>query len=107
MPEGGQLVIHTTNICDIAELSVIDTGVGMNEESLGRLFTPFFTTKREGVGLGLSICKQIIEAHGGELAVKSKQGQGSSFIVRLPIHLKEEQENPFSCTVAETVEVKT
>lgn len=107
MPEGGKLVIHTTNICDIAELSVIDTGVGMNEESLGRLFTPFFTTKREGVGLGLSICKQIIEAHGGELAVKSKQGQGSSFIVRLPIHLKEAQENPFSCSVAETVEVKT
>ncbi len=105
MPDGGKLTIQTTKNCDTAELSVIDTGVGMNEDSLGRLFTPFFTTKRNGVGLGLGISKQIVEAHGGELAVKSKQGQGSAFTIRLPIHLKEVQENQFSCTVAETVEV--
>ena len=106
MPDGGNLTIQTTKNCDTIELSVTDTGVGMNEESLGRLFTPFFTTKRNGVGLGLSICKQIVEAHGGELAVKSKQGHGSAFTVKLPIHLKETPENQFSCEAIETVEVR-
>lgn len=105
MPDGGKLTIQTMKNCDTADLSVTDTGVGINEDSLGRLFTPFFTTKRNGVGLGLSISKQIVEAHGGELAVKSKQGQGSAFTIKLPIHLKETQTNQFSCTVAETSEV--
>jgi two-component system NtrC family sensor kinase len=105
MPDGGKLTIQTTKNCDTAELSVTDTGVGMNEDTLGRLFTPFFTTKRNGVGLGLSISKQIVEAHGGELTVKSKQGQGSAFTIKLPIHLKEAQENQLSCAAPETLEV--
>jgi two-component system, NtrC family, sensor kinase len=106
MPNGGNLTIQTTKNCDKTELSVTDTGVGMNQENIERLFTPFFTTKKNGVGLGLSICKQIIEAHGGELTVRSKLGHGSAFTVRLPIHLKETLEKQFSCKAIESVEVR-
>jgi two-component system NtrC family sensor kinase len=98
MPEGGNLIIQSMKDYDAAEVSVADTGIGMSVESLGKLFTPFFTTKKNGVGLGLSICNQIVEAHGGELTVKSIQGQGSTFTVQLPIRLKEMQENQFCRT---------
>ena len=49
------------------------------------LFTPLFTTKTKGLGLGLTICKQIVEGHQGDIEVKSKVGEGTLFIVRLPI----------------------
>jgi PAS domain S-box-containing protein len=99
MPEGGNLIIQSMKDYDAVEVSVADTGIGMSVESLGKLFTPFFTTKKNGVGLGLSICNQIVEAHGGELTVKSIQGQGSTFTVQLPIRLKEMQENQFCRTI--------
>ncbi len=63
---------------------VQDDGVGMTEETMGRLFTPFFTTKAKGTGLGLSTVRKIIEAHGGQVVVRSKPGKGSTFEVRLP-----------------------
>ena len=70
---------------DLVEISVSDTGVGVPPESLERIFRPFYTTKRGGTGLGLSLCRRIIRQHGGTLNVESKLGKGSRFIIRLPM----------------------
>ena len=62
-----------------------DTGVGIPEENMGELFNPFFTTKAKGQGLGLPVCKRLVEAHDGRITVESKPGEGSTFTVELPI----------------------
>jgi two-component system, NtrC family, sensor histidine kinase HydH len=71
-------------------VSVIDTGGGIAPEHLEQLFIPFFTTKREGTGLGLAICRRLVEAHGGEIAVQSKQGSGSTFTMRFPLEIPDQ-----------------
>ncbi|MEN0068217.1 MAG: ATP-binding protein, partial [Myxococcota bacterium] len=65
------------------EVAVSDTGAGIDADVREKLFVPFFTTKQGGTGLGLPICRRIVEAHGGELDVHSVSGQGSTFVVRL------------------------
>ena len=67
-------------------VEISDTGKGMTEETLSKLFTPFFTTKPrgQGTGLGLSISRDIILRHGGRIEVQSVPGKGSTFIVYLP-----------------------
>ncbi len=67
-----------------AVVEVRDDGVGMDEETRARLFTPYFTTKEEGTGLGLAIVQRIVEEHGGEIAVRSVPGQGTVFTLTLP-----------------------
>ena len=67
------------------EIRIKDTGVGIPEDALERLFEPFHTTKRGGMGLGLTISSRIIEQHGGSINVESESGIGTTFIVRLPI----------------------
>ena len=71
---------------------VEDTGSGISPENMTRLFEPFFTTKPrgEGTGLGLFICKSIIEAFDGSISVNSRPGQGTSFRVSLPPHVRRE-----------------
>jgi signal transduction histidine kinase len=66
-------------------ISFTDTGVGIPKENLGKLFEPLFTTKAKGIGLGLAISKQLIEAHEGTIEVESQIGKGTTFRVRLPI----------------------
>lgn len=66
-------------------LSITDTGIGMEETLLARIFQPFFTTKASGMGIGLAICRSIIEAHGGQLAARSRPGEGSTFFFTLPV----------------------
>ncbi len=68
-------------------LKIKDTGSGIPPENLKKIFEPFFTTKTKGTGLGLTICKNIIEAHGGKIEVKSILGEGTTFIINLPIKL--------------------
>jgi len=67
------------------EISVADTGAGIPPEHLERIFRPFYTTKRGGTGLGLSLCRRIIAAHGGALNVESQLKEGSRFTIRLPL----------------------
>jgi len=86
MPDGGELVISTRKDGNFVEATFTDTGVGIPEENMEKLFTPLFTTKSQGVGLGLAISRNLIEAHNGRIEVKSKVGQGSTFTVKLPIH---------------------
>jgi signal transduction histidine kinase len=66
------------------ELQFIDTGHGIEKENLEKIFNPFFTTKSDGVGLGLSITSRLIQENGGTLTVDSEQGKGTRFIMRLP-----------------------
>jgi two-component system NtrC family sensor kinase len=86
MPDGGRITISTTHREGRVELSIRDTGCGMNEEVKRHLFEPFFTTKEvgRGTGLGLSICYEIAKRHGGSIEVESAPGEGALFIVTLP-----------------------
>ena len=87
MPSGGELRIETASGPDhTASIRIQDTGTGISPEHLERLFEPMFTTKEigQGTGLGLSICRAIITEHGGEIAVKSTIGVGTTFSILLP-----------------------
>lgn len=84
MPDGGSVTVSLDDTGDAAQLRVSDTGVGMSEEVRAKLFEPFFTTKARGVGLGLAVCKRIIDAHSGTITVDSQPGAGSTFTVTLP-----------------------
>ena len=67
------------------KVSIADTGTGISPENLGKLFEPLFTTKAQGVGLGLTISKKLIEANGGRIAVESQPGTGTAFTLHLPV----------------------
>ncbi len=87
MPDGGCLTIGTASLKNDVCLSVQDTGIGMEESVLEKLFIPFFTTKdvNEGTGLGLSVVHGIANSHGGSVTVESEVGKGSLFVVRFPL----------------------
>jgi signal transduction histidine kinase len=86
MPEGGQLVIQSQALApDWVSVSLTDTGVGISEENLNKLFEPLFTTKPKGIGLGLAITLTLVEGHGGEVLVQSEPEKGSTFTVKLPV----------------------
>ena len=91
MPEGGRLTLRTAIEDDHLKIQVEDTGYGISQENIRKLFTPFFPTKREvkGVGLGLAVSYGIIQRHHGRIEVQSKVGEGSTFIVHLPQHYEE------------------
>jgi len=84
MPEGGTLEIQTSHEDGTAQVSVRDTGCGIKEEDLKKIFEPLFSTKPKGTGLGLAIVQGIIEAHKATIAVKSTVGQGTEFTLRFP-----------------------
>jgi len=90
MPKGGQLTVKSEIPSpEWVAISFIDTGTGISEENMGKLFEPLFTTKAKGIGLGLPIAETLIKAHGGEIEMQSEVGKGSIFTVRLPIDREE------------------
>lgn len=88
MPKGGTLTIKTKKLDGNLEFVFSDTGVGMSKKTMEKLWTPLFTTKAKGMGFGLSICKRVIEAHGGSISVESARGKGTTFTVTIPIEPK-------------------
>ena len=84
MPEGGALTVSTGQNEEYSFISVRDTGIGMTAEQRTRVFEAFYTTKK-GSGLGLTVSLNIAERHGGEILVESTLGEGSAFIVRIPV----------------------
>ena len=88
MPEGGTLHVKSVKKGATVEISFADTGIGMPEETLDKLFSPLVTTKAQGMGFGLAICKRIVDAHQGKIAVKSVEGKGSTFTIVLPLEPK-------------------
>ncbi|GAB4366585.1 MAG: hypothetical protein Kow00128_10220 [Deltaproteobacteria bacterium] len=84
MPEGGDLIVSIQDGDGQARVSVEDTGTGIREADRGNLFRPFFTTREGGVGMGLALCRRIVEENGGTIAVDSVPGKGSRFTVRFP-----------------------
>ncbi|NLE05273.1 MAG: HAMP domain-containing histidine kinase, partial [Crenarchaeota archaeon] len=85
MPNGGKLEIKSQQKNQAVMLSFIDSGTGIPKATLDKLWTPFFTTKSKGIGLGLAICKRIVEAHEGKISIKSKLGKGTTFTITLPL----------------------
>ena len=88
MPKGGMLTVRTASYADNVFIHIQDTGVGVPEEIRSKIFEAFFTTKQKvkGVGLGLSVCYGILKDHGGEIAVESEEGKGTTFIISLPTY---------------------
>jgi PAS domain S-box-containing protein len=83
MPKGGVLTIRSEEEESHVCFSFTDTGTGMSEETLQKLWTPLFTTKAKGMGFGLPICKRIVEAHGGKVSVESEVGKGTTIAVTI------------------------
>jgi signal transduction histidine kinase len=84
MCQGGTLTVTGQGTMTHAQLQICDTGSGIPPEQLPKIFEPLYTTKPEGTGLGLFIVREIVAAHGGTIAVKSVEGQGTTFTLTLP-----------------------
>jgi signal transduction histidine kinase len=82
-----KVFVRTQKCNDKIQITVRDNGNGIPQKILDKIFQPFFTTKPtgEGTGLGLSLSYDIVKAHGGEINVESKEGEGSEFVITLPI----------------------
>ena len=86
MTKGGVLTIQTGEGSDGIWVSIADTGGGIPQEQLNRIFEPFYTTKKKGSGLGLMIVQRIVRAHGGRIELESQVGRGTTFRIWLPLH---------------------
>lgn len=84
MPNGDKLTITTRQCNDVIELCFTDTGSGISEKILPKIWNPLFTTKAQGMGYGLAIAKRFVEKRGGTVSVKTKLGTGSTFTISLP-----------------------
>jgi len=85
MPKGGTITVKTSTEADNLRIDITDTGTGIPEEHMKKMFQPFFTTKEKGTGLGLPVCYGIIKVHGGELKLTSEAGKGTTATILLPI----------------------
>lgn len=88
MPDGGELTIGARKKEGSLEVKVADTGSGIPKENIGKIFDPLYTMKAKGIGLGLAVCKSIIDRHGGSIEVKSTVGEGTTFTLKLPMNTK-------------------
>jgi len=86
MPKGGKIYLRTTHIDNDVLIEVIDTGEGIAAEVVSDIFTPYFSTKSSGMGLGLAITRKIIEEHSGIITVNSVVGKGTTFFIALPVN---------------------
>jgi len=94
MADGGTLTIKTEYVSDEIRISIADTGTGIPEGLLTKIFEPYFTTKKSGTGLGLTITFKIIKEHSGDISLESKEGTGSIFTIHLPVPQQEKKSLP-------------
>ena len=87
MPDGGELTISTSKVDGYAEVGFQDTGVGISEDVMEKIFEPLFTTKTKGTGLGLAVSQQIVMKHSGSIRASSTPDKGSTFTVKLPFDI--------------------
>ena len=85
MQEGGQLMVRTYTMRDSVALDLIDTGSGVDDNTVLHMFEPFYSTKEGGSGLALPTARKIIEAHGGRISVQSEVGRGTKFVLEFPV----------------------
>jgi signal transduction histidine kinase len=85
MPDGGELIVRTSNKAGFAVIEISDTGLGIEPEKLDKIFEAYYTTRPGGSGLGLPTARKIIEAHKGTMTVTSQPGTGTSFCIELPL----------------------
>jgi two-component system, sporulation sensor kinase E len=91
MHDGGTLTISTERKDDAVLLTVRDSGVGIPEDNLNKIFEPYFTTKETGSGLGLTLVFKIVKEHGAEISVSSREGMGTAFTIQFPVPQKEKR----------------
>lgn len=84
MPDGGTLTIRTSAAGERVRIEISDTGTGLTPEERDRLFTPYYTTKQHGTGLGLAVVQSVVSDHRGTISVTSETGRGTTFIIELP-----------------------
>ncbi|KIL12577.1 Sporulation kinase C [Bacillus pumilus] len=92
MPEGGSIYISTEKVLNEWKITIQDEGKGMSEEDIQKIYDPFFSTKKEGTGLGLTICATILKDHHGTMDVSSELGKGTAFHIYLPVCQKSRQQ---------------
>lgn len=89
-PSDGQTIsVRTSRVDNFAELSILDNGSGIPEDTLKKVFDPFFTSKAEGMGMGLSIARTIVEAHDGRIWAENRPSGGAMFVIRLPLDVSD------------------
>ncbi len=91
MPDGGELTVKTFEKDGMVHLHIEDTGTGISEENMAKIFEPYFTTKDFGSGLGLTVVYKIIKEHDGEIYLDSKEGEGTVFMLTFPIPQKDKR----------------
>jgi len=86
MPNGGELLIKTSDSNEEIEIEIADSGCGIDAQNLPQIFDPFFTTKQtgKGTGLGLAVCYGIVTAHGGRIEARANETNGTTFFISLP-----------------------
>jgi hypothetical protein len=106
MPGGGILAVRTWADADAVRVEIADSGMGIAPEHLARIYDPFFTTKapKKGTGLGLSVTYGIIREHGGTIEVSSQVGQGTTFVIELPL-ARQALRQPDAASAVAAVEV--
>ncbi len=92
MPEGGSIYISTEKVMNEWKITIQDEGKGMSEDDIQKIYDPFFSTKTEGTGLGLTICATILKDHHGRMDVISELGKGTTFHIYLPVCQKSRQQ---------------
>jgi signal transduction histidine kinase len=84
MPGGGRLTVKTSRVNGTSQLTIADTGCGMTPEQVEKVFEPFYTTKSQGLGLGMPYAKKVIEEHRGAIHIESRRDEGTQIIIELP-----------------------
>jgi signal transduction histidine kinase len=91
MPNGGELMVRPYQDSEHVFIDITDTGVGIQKNKIDKIFEVYYSTKKTGTGLGLPTAKRIIEENNGAISIRSEDGKGSSFLIKLPVNSKSQK----------------